>query len=300
MFSIEIDKILSKKSIVENDLLNEEIYLSEFIKMSPQGALISPFIIGKGKRVRSILYFYFLNKFSNKHIDDDIKYKSIALLEILHFASIIHDDIVDNNFNRRNKESFFKKYGKKQSILIGDYILIKTLNEFLKLNHANKIVQNLFVKSCQSTAYGAILEQILTDQSTISDYLKVASLKTSPFFKISCFLGSYFGSQNFETSKKAAIFGICFGVLFQVQNDINCYKFKNFEESEDYVQKNMTLPIFIIRDYMGYNINQFNKTSHDGYQFIKNLIFSENFEKILKRLLKKYIDIVHKELKLKN
>lgn len=295
MFSIEIDKILSKRCIFENDLLIEEIYLTEFINECPQGNLLSPFIIGRGKRIRSILYFYFLNKFC-PNIDEKVKYETIALIEALHFASIIHDDVVDNNLNRRNKESFLKKHGKKQSILIGDYVLIRALDKFLKLHDGNRIVQNLFIRECHSTAYGAILEQTMTNQSTISDYIRMASLKTSPFFKLSCFLGNYFGSQNFETSKKIAIFGICFGILFQVQNDIDCYKFESFEESEDYVQKNMTLPILIIRDYLGYDIKQFNEISKDGYNQIKILIFSEYFEKRLKMVLRKYINIANYEL----
>jgi octaprenyl-diphosphate synthase len=218
--------------------------------------------------------------------------KTAALIEALHFASIIHDDIIDDSLWRRGNSSFHQSFGRKFSILFGDYIFANASKRFLDLHQNNRLVQNLFLRECSSTILGAIREQRLTGTVNIEECLRVTSLKTSPFFKLSCFLGAYLASDDFKGSIKYATFGICFGILYQIQNDLDCYKFEDYLESEDYMQNNITFPIVILRHYFNFNVFNDSSNRQENYVKAKEFIFSKQFTEIIKNITKKYYETV--------
>jgi geranylgeranyl pyrophosphate synthase len=215
-----------------------------------------------------------------------------ALIEAIHFASIVHDDIIDDSSRRRGNLSFHKSFGRKFGILFGDYIFTNASKRFLDLYKDNRLIQRLFLRECSSTILGAIREQELSITSDISECLRITSLKTSPFFKLSCFLGAYLASGNFKEAIKCATFGTCFGVLYQIQNDLDCYRFENYFESEDYIQNNITLPIVILCQYLDFNVFSNSSSHQENYNRTKELIFSKKFEAILQNITKKYYEIV--------
>ena len=286
MFSELIGNILSKREEYSKDLKALEENLLDFLKTDNQFSILRPFVINKGKRIRSILYF--LNWKSNALIN---KHKTIALIEMIHFASILHDDVVDENISRRSGFSFVKEYGKKKSILFGDFLLVKAIDELLRIHSQNEIVKNFCLRECSATAYGAVIEHLLNEKSSFQECLRVASLKTGSLFKLSCFLGRYLSTEDFETSKKTAICGLCFGTLFQFQNDIDSYKFESFKDSEDYMQKNITLPLIILRDNFKFDISKFHNSNQENYDEIRKLILSSEFSDVSKKLLSKLIDV---------
>lgn len=288
MFSHLINKILIKRNIFKEEFIALEASLEKFIFKNNQFSILAPFVFNRGKRIRSILYF--LNWDHSFNLMKSEKYKTIALIELMHFASIIHDDVVDNNKNRRNGNSFMKEYGIKKSILFGDFALIKTVNEFITLHSENEFVKKLFLRECSATAYGAVLEQQLNQNSSFQDYIKVASLKTSPFFKLVCFLGKFLSTNDFETAKKAASWGVCFGILFQAQNDFDGYAPENFNESEDFIEKNITFPIIILRDEFGYDISKFYISNQENYMEIKNAVNSDEFKTVSKQYFNKFLN----------
>lgn len=281
MFSELISNVLSKRKDYLEDLAELEKTIRDYLSTNEAFSILEPFILNKGKRIRSILYF--INLGSEKTTVQ--KYKTIALIEIIHFASIMHDDVIDNNFLRRNGVSFLKEYGKKKSILFGDFLLVKAINELLRLHSKDNLVKNFCLREFSATAYGAVLEQMLSAKSSLQECLRVASLKTGTLFKLSCFLGKYLSSEDFKKAKQAAVHGLCFGTIFQIQNDIDSYKPEKCEDSEDYMQKNITLPLLILRDHFGFDISAFYDSSQEGYDEIKNFIFSHKFENIAKSYL---------------
>ncbi len=288
MFSYIISKILQQRNKYLHELREITKYQENFISESKYMSLLRPFIINKGKRLRSIIYF---NNWENSSVvSNDIKYETIALIELMHFASIIHDDVVDNNNFRRSNDSFLKKYGKKDSILYGDYILIKSINRFLELHKENDVVKNMFLKETEATAYGALLEQKLSFDSDFSDYFKVISLKTAPFFGLSAFLGKFLSTENFKSAMKSYNFGIQFGILYQAQNDINGYSFENYLDSEDFVQKNITLPIIFLKDFENQNLENLFKPNINNYSYIKNFVNSDNFKILVEKRFKNQIN----------
>ena len=287
MFSYIISKLLQKKEDHTYELQKITPQLENFISSSKYMSLLHPFIINKGKRLRGIIYFS--NWENSSNVSEDIKYKTIALIELMHFASIMHDDVIDNNNFRRDTDSFLKKYGKKNSILYGDYILIKSINCFLELHKENDIVKNMFLKETEATSYGALLEQKLSFDSNFLDYLNVISLKTAPFFGLSAFLGKFLSTKDFEAAMKAYDIGIQFGIIYQAQNDINCYNFENYLDSEDFIQKNITLPIILLKELGDKNLENLFKPNKENYFYIKDFTKSDKFKKLVYQYFQKQI-----------
>lgn len=278
--------MLSKQNEFSEELETLERYLEDFLQINNQFLHLCPFETRRGKRIRSI--FYFLNWQKDSTLPPVIKYKTIALIELMHFASILHDDVIDNNMTRRNANSFVNEYGRKLSIIFGDLLFVKVIDAFLKLHSNNKFIRDLCLKTCTSVAYGALLERNLTIYSTFQECLRASFLKTSPLFKLSCFLGKYLSSDNFQEAKISAIAGLCFGILFQFQNDINDYSAEYFEKSEDFVQKNITMPLLLIRDYFHFDLSSFLSNDQRTFNEIKKLMHMPEFQAYAYNLLSKY------------
>ncbi|MBQ7524114.1 MAG: polyprenyl synthetase family protein [Alphaproteobacteria bacterium] len=288
MFSTLIGNVSDLGDRFHDDLCKLEATLENLLGQSEFFNIFSPFALNRGKRLRSLLYFK--NWHAASKIGDKLKYKTIALIELLHLASIIHDDVVDGSGTRRGMTSFPKVHGQKKSVLCGDFLFVNAINAFLELHSDNEFVKRLFLRECAATAYGAVLEQQLDTHSSIFDCVRVAALKTASLFKMVCFLGTFLSTGDFQTAKKAARWGICFGIIFQVQNDLDSYKPENFENSEDFLQKNITFPILLLRDKFGYDIANFSALTQDEYMRIKEVIKTRNFENTAREILKKYLN----------
>ncbi|MDR2075234.1 MAG: polyprenyl synthetase family protein [Holosporales bacterium] len=267
-----IQEILSKKEKYKEQLAES----AEFLRG------------GSGKRVRSILFYMFsdLQKLTKKH------HETVGLIETIHNASIMHDDVIDMNTTRRGKDSLYGSNGAKIGILTGDFLVIKAMKRFLELHRNDAFAQKYLMRECHATAYGALSEQNLnqyTELPCVEKYLRMCSIKTSPLFKLSCLLGAHMSGKSFEECKKAAMFGVRFGVLYQIQNDLDSYSVSNYRASEDYMQKNITLPIIILCQEFRFSLMEF-KTSFNQEYFekIKKAINSEDFQERLRKYTTKY------------
>ncbi|MDR0640499.1 MAG: polyprenyl synthetase family protein [Holosporales bacterium] len=253
------------------------------------------FVLG-GKRLRSILFLIIAKRFcEDGGLRPELSEKqrwTIGLIEAVHLASLIHDDIIDDNSSRRCIDACHELLGRKFSVLLGDYIFAHASKKFLRLHHEDQFIQNMFLRECSSTVLGAVLEQKLTMESSVKDCLRVTCLKTSPFFKLSCFMGAYSSSSNFQLSIKAATFGTCFGMIYQIQNDLNCYKFNDYSESEDYMQRNVTLPILLLYHSLGFNAFNIETTSQMHYETIQEKLNAIEFKSALNNLVGKYYKII--------
>ncbi|MDR1488423.1 MAG: polyprenyl synthetase family protein [Holosporales bacterium] len=271
MFNYIITNIYNRKALYEKELHTS----LEWIEGN-----------ATGKRIRSVLFYSFANK------TNDLIHKTTAIIESIHNASIIHDDVIDNNNMRRSDSSYYKLFGAKRSILDGDFLLVKSIKKIFEI-YKDDYIKRLFLRECEATAYGAIMEQTLNKSNYVNfnQYVRMASLKTGSLFKLSCFLGEFLSrpesSNSFKKAKEAAIFGICFGIIYQIQNDLNSYVHEKFENSEDYVQKNITFPIIV----GNLDIKSFkNSSNQKEYELIKNMIDSKEFYKKSLELTKKYTE----------
>lgn len=264
MFRNLIQNVLEKRQIYQ-EYLNKVI---EYLKLISEGEKLP-----QGKLIRPIIFFMQSSgEITDKHCE------TAAIIELIHTASIIHDDIIDSNKTRRGVSSLFALYGRKMSIIKGDFLLISAFKQFMKLFQYDDFAVKYFMRECYSTAYGAILEQQLnqSDNPNMREYIRVASLKTGAMFKLSAILGAYTSGKTFKECVKAAMYGLHFGTIFQIQNDIDSYIPSNFADSEDYVQKNITLPIVMMYSKKLLNINEYKShTDQVQYELIRKFISLE-------------------------
>ncbi|MDR2458536.1 MAG: polyprenyl synthetase family protein [Holosporales bacterium] len=292
MFTEIIDQLLLRRTFFKAELEVIDRYIATLIGQHDELQCLKERAAWKGKRIRSILYMSLWNKSCS--VGKELKFKTIAILEVIHFASLLHDDVIDCHLTRRGEVSFAGDYGNRASILIGDFVIIRMVAEFMRLHHGSDITKNLFLRECSSTAYGAILEQRLHVGLPLSEYVRCASLKTGPLFKLVCFLGSYLSSGDFSLARKMAIMGLCVGIIFQLQNDIDGYNSTEFEESEDYVMERITFPIIIVRNFLGVDVQKLFVQRQSNYEMIRSIIFSAEFRDITERVMGKYLAIARR------
>jgi geranylgeranyl pyrophosphate synthase len=285
MFSEVIDRLYSRRSEFTEDLLRSQSALRNFIERLRMNELTSGLGIGCGKSMRSIMYFCAANM--RPTVDMHVLYETAALIEAIHFASILHDDVVDNNSTRRGSDSSLQINGNKRTILAGDYLIASVVHEFFRL-HADEIVRTSFLSECKATAQGALLERTLTTSSGIDEYIRMALLKTSPLFRIAAFLGAYLSSHDLLFARRFSAFGSCFGLIYQVQNDIDCYKPQDPTESEDYIEGNITFVSVVLRKFFNYDVFDAKETSDARYRTAQELINSTRFTGVSMGIMKRH------------
>lgn len=208
-------------------LVSEELDLLEFSFnniLAPDNLIyadIDAFIRGKSKRIRSLLSLLYL-KMNGIKIKDDI-IKLLTSVELIHNASLLHDDVIDNSSYRRGNRTLFDKYGSKLSVLSGDYILSLAANKLLKLNNTN--ILNVFFDTTKAMSEAEI-EQYLNRNSniTLNQYINIVTGKTASLFSACMSASAILANINIDIAQQ---FGTKFGILFQISNDMEPESEKN-------------------------------------------------------------------------
>ncbi|MDD4663799.1 MAG: polyprenyl synthetase family protein [Caldisericia bacterium] len=200
-----------------------------------QFPLSSYSILSGGKQLRSHLFFS-----ANHPTEENIR--TAFLIELVHAASLIHDDIVDESFLRRGKSTLFRDLGTPKTAALG-YFLIAYLQQQLLTQCP------LFYSECFQTLNAMCRGQIQELHKTCSDhysilaYLETIGLKTASLFRLS----TGWINSGFDTEE--ARFGYTFGEVFQIVDDIK--DFCLHEEAtgkpyqQDAIQNIMTLPVLL-------------------------------------------------------
>ncbi|NOS62771.1 MAG: polyprenyl synthetase family protein [Nitrosarchaeum sp.] len=218
--NIEINPLLetySKYIDKINHALDRELSLyseSEFIeplKYSLEG----------GKRIRPIILV--LAAESVGKIDDNTLAASCAV-EFLHMESIIHDDIIDNETMRRQKEPFHIKYGYNTSVLTGDFVLGLILAISSRLDNA-RITKDL-ATTAMLMSEGEMIESRLetSEDVTFDDYLKVIEYKTATAFEVAARIGAIIANGNEEEIEALTEYGKNIGIAYQIRDDLLDWK----------------------------------------------------------------------------
>ena len=174
----------------------------------------------KGKMMRPILALL-MAKVCGK-IEDSTYYAAISL-ELLHTASLVHDDVVDESDKRRGQSSVNAIYDNKVSVLVGDYLLATSLTN-AALTGDIRLVE-LVSRLGQDLSEGEIIQLSNTNASDFSEdvYFDVIKKKTAALFATAAEAGARSVKANDEMSKKAQLFGELLGIAFQIKDDIFDY-----------------------------------------------------------------------------
>jgi octaprenyl-diphosphate synthase len=170
-----------------------------------------------GKRIRPLILV--LSAESVGRCDDDA-YLAASAIELLHTESIIHDDIVDEEKERRGKTSFHVKYGYNMSILTADFVLGMILNIASKLKDPR--VANELANAALKMSEGEMLEVRLGSEQSVQldDYINVLTYKTASIFEASSKIGAIIGGGNEEQINALTNFGRFIGIAYQIHDDL--------------------------------------------------------------------------------
>ena len=201
---------------IDTALNNElELYLeSEF--MEPL-----KYAVDGGKRIRPIILLL-ANECVGK-IDEDTLSGACAI-EFLHTESVIHDDIIDNETKRRQKDPFHIKFGYNTSVLTGDFVLGLILNISSRLNNP-RITKDL-ATAAMLMSEGEAIEGLLEESEdvTFDDYVKVIEYKTATAFEMAAKLGAIIGNGSEEDIQSLAEYGKNIGIAYQIRDDLLDWK----------------------------------------------------------------------------
>ncbi len=156
-------------------------------------------------------------------VDDNTLTASCAV-EFLHMESIIHDDIIDNETLRRQKDPFHIKYGYNTSVLTGDFVLGLILGISSRLDNA-RITKEL-ASTAMLMSEGEMIENRLetSEDATFDDYLKVIEYKTAVAFQAASRIGAIIGKGTEEEIESLTEYGKNIGIAYQIRDDLLDWK----------------------------------------------------------------------------
>ena len=174
-----------------------------------------------GKRIRPIILN--LAAESIGKIDENVLSASCAI-EFLHMESIIHDDIIDDETMRRQKDPFHVKYGYNTSVLTGDFVLGLILAISSRLDNV-RITKDL-ATTAMLMSEGEMIEGRLeaSGDITFDDYLKVIEYKTATAFEVSARTGGIIANGTEEQIEALSEYGKNLGIAYQIRDDLLDWK----------------------------------------------------------------------------
>ena len=218
--NIEVNPLLEtyKEYIekIDTALNNElELYLeSEFTEPLK-------YAVDGGKRIRPIILLLATECVGK--IDENTLSGACAI-ELLHTESVIHDDIIDNETKRRQKDPFHIKFGYITSVLTGDFVLGLILNISSRLDNP-RITKDL-ATAAMLMSEGEAIEGLLEESEdvTFDDYVKVIEYKTATAFEMAAKLGGIIGKGSEEEIQSLAEYGKNIGIAYQIRDDLLDWK----------------------------------------------------------------------------
>ncbi|MGZ5439694.1 MAG: polyprenyl synthetase family protein [Candidatus Aminicenantales bacterium] len=204
---------------IRSDLDRVEDRLESWSRSSnPLTAEISGYVLRKkGKRLRPALVLLTSRLFS---LGSEESVFLASLVELLHTASLIHDDIVDNAGVRRGKESVHTKWGPNITVLLGDYLYIKSIGLSLQSRHERVI--RLLADVSARMVEGELDEYARSGDLKITEgqYLDIVENKTAVLFGACCRIGAILGLASPEEEEAVATYGLNLGKTFQIVDDL--------------------------------------------------------------------------------
>lgn len=234
----------SVKEVIGNELLTFEKKFADSVKSNtPMLDRIMKYIIKrKGKQLRPM--FVFLS--ARLHGDvNEASYRAAALVELLHTATLVHDDVVDESMERRGFFSINAIWKNKIAVLVGDYLLSKGL----LLSTGNGDYEHLHILSdaVKQMSEGELLQMEKARKLDIDEsvYFEIIRGKTASLLSSACAVGAFSTSRNMEQTEKMKQFGEKVGMAFQIKDDLFDYGTHNIGKptGNDIREKKLTLPL---------------------------------------------------------
>lgn len=229
---------------IENELREfEKIFKDELKSHVPLLDRILKYIVKtKGKQLRPM--FVLLSAKLAGGINQT-SYRAASLVELLHTATLVHDDVVDESQERRGFFSVYALWKNKASVLVGDYLLAKGL--LLSIENKDFRVLELLSDAVRKMSEGELLQLEKSRSLDIKEeeYYAIIKSKTASLLASACAAGAYSSSQNEGITEKMKRFGEYTGIAFQIKDDLFDYGSADVGKptGNDIKEKKLTLPL---------------------------------------------------------
>jgi octaprenyl-diphosphate synthase len=202
---------------------------------------------------------------------NDSTYRGASMVELLHTATLVHDDVVDDSDERRGFFSINALWKNKIAVLVGDYLLSKGL--LLSVKNKDFHLLEIISEAVQAMSEGELLQIEKTRNLNLSEdvYFDIIKKKTASLIASCCAIGAASAGANAEQIKQMHLFGEKIGIAFQIKDDLLDYGDDDIGKPHgiDIKEKKLTLPII-------YTINNADKETR---RFIINSIKNHNTDK---------------------
>lgn len=239
-------------------------------------------VLRKGKQMRPMFVFLtakLCGEFSEK------SYRAASLIELIHTATLVHDDVVDDSDMRRGFFSLSALWKNKIAVLVGDYLLSKTL--ILSTENEDFDLLKVVSVAIKEMSEGELLQIEKARKLDITEtvYYEIIRQKTATLIAACCEIGARSVNANDEISKKMNLFGEMVGMAFQIKDDLFDYTNSNAIGKPvgiDIKEQKMTLPL----------IHVLNKVSEKERNWLINSVKKHNKDK---RRVREVIEFVKKQ-----
>ena len=246
-----------------------------------------------GKRLRALLTLESAKLCNYNKGGRDINLA--ACVELIHAATLMHDDVIDNSDTRRGKKTLNNIWGNQSSILVGDYLLSRCFE--MMVEDGNLEVLRLLSSTSSEIAQGEVLQLQYKGEIDILEetYLKIISAKTASLFAAATKVGAILAQKDLKYKEALELYGKNLGLTFQIADDALDYnseiKFFGKKIGNDFFEGKVTLPIILLYQKISNSEkseikNLFNKDKRndDDFKYIlylikKNHIINNCYEK---------------------
>jgi octaprenyl-diphosphate synthase len=235
------------KKVIGKELERFEIHFKDAVKsrVALLDRIMQYIVKRKGKQMRPM--FVLLSAKLNGEIND-ASYRAASLVELLHTATLVHDDVVDDALERRGFFSINALWKNKIAVLVGDYLLSKGL--LLSLENKDFEILTILSDAVKKMSEGELLQMEKTRNLNFDEsvYYDIIHGKTASLLASSCAAGASSVTKDPEQIQKMKDFGECVGMAFQIKDDLFDYgdEIIGKPTGNDIKEKKLTLPLIHI------------------------------------------------------
>ena len=235
------------RSIVSEEwsLLDQEIekQLSSDIQLINN---ISQYIVNSGgKRIRPLIVLLSAKACGASDLDRIVK--AAAMIEFIHTATLLHDDVVDNSDSRRGIKTAHQSFGNESTILVGDFLYSRAFQIMVQINHMG--IMEVMSDATNIIAEGEVLQLINSGNPKITkeQYLEVIYRKTGKLFEAAMVVGGLLSNQSQKVLNTLQLFGKELGMAYQIVDDVldysSSFEIMGKDVGDDLAEGKVTLPM---------------------------------------------------------
>lgn len=206
------------------EAVREKIETSLMSDIALLNSTNSSILSNSGKQLRPLLALLVARACADHRISEaTVRYAAAA--ELLHNATLLHDDVADNSAQRRGVPTIMSLMGPSVSVLVGDYWLVKAMELILGSSEGDHQVIKIFSKTLSDLAEGEMLQlqKAQNGDTSEEDYLRIIYSKTASLFEAACVSAAISVNASEEFKKAAKDYAVALGIAFQIKDDILDY-----------------------------------------------------------------------------